>query len=253
MMLVSRRLAVVALALLAGAGCATKSDVQELERSVVDQLRQLEDQQDRLADRIGLAFDSLSEQERRQLTGRGELARRFDELADLMAQVLGLVAQNHQLLSEGRAAGTDVRPGVGGGGPGGGAPAGGAAPADEPTTFYNAALSQYNRGAYGTARSGFEDFLANYPEHELAPDAQYFLAETYAAEEAYGRALEEFSEVWERWSDHPRAASALYRSGVMEVERGRLDDGRAFFERVLAGYPNSAEAPLAEDQLARLR
>lgn len=246
------------LGLLAGTGCATKSDVQQLERSVASQLQELEAQQRELVQRIGFAFDSLSEQERRQLTGRGEFQRRLDELAELLGQVVDLVAQNNQLLNElraTRAAGPGGPPGVAGGGPArrGEVARGVAGPADEPTTFYNAALAQYNRGAYGTARTGFEDFLENYPDHELAPDAQYFLAETHASEEARAGALEELSEVWERWPDHPRAATALYRSGVIEMERGRLADARVFFQRVLAGYPNSAEAPLAENQLARLR
>lgn len=250
-----------ALALLVGAaGCATKSDVQDLERSMVAQIQELEEQQLALMDRIGLAFDSLSEQERRQLSGRGQMQRQFDDLRDLLAQILDLASQNNQLLNDlrasrtGRAEPSGALPGGARPAPGGATPsdpgAGGAA--DEASTFYRAALAQYNRGSYGTARGGFEDFLQNYPDHELAPDAQYFLAETFAAEEEFGRALEELAKVWQGWPDHPRAATALYRSGVIEVERGRLDDARVFFQRVLAGYPNSAEAPLAENQLSRL-
>ncbi len=254
-----RALPLCALALLLGAGCATKSDVRGLESSMIAQMQELEDQQLRLMERIGLAFDSLTEQERRDLTGRGQMQRQFDELRDLIAQVLDLASQNNQLLNDlraGRRTGADP----GGAFPPGGrteepgvpaAPGGGAA--DEATTFYRAALAQYNRGAFGTARTGFEDFLQNYPDHELAPDAQYRLAETYVSEEDLERALEELAEVWQGWPDHPRAATALYRSGVLEIERGRLDDARVFFQRVLAGYPNSDEAPLAENQLSRLR
>lgn len=247
-------------ALLLAAACATKSDVQRLERSMVERIQELEGQQRALLDRIGLAFDSLGEQERRELTGRGELQRQFDELGNLLAQILDLASQNNRLLSELRGSGVAVGPQAGGVGrplPGGarGAPGAGAeeGAGDEATAFYNAALGQYRRGAYETARAGFEDFLENYAAHDLAPDAQYWLAETYVSEGNRDRALRELGRVWEGWPDSPRAARALYRSGVLEVERGRISDARVFFQRVVAGYPNSDEAPLAQAQLDRLR
>ncbi|MFQ5679315.1 MAG: tol-pal system protein YbgF [Gemmatimonadota bacterium] len=248
-----------ALLLLVGQGCATKGDLHDLEGSMISEIRSLEAAQDALLERIGVAFDSMGVQERRQLTGRGEMQRQFDELRDLLAQLLELAGQNNRLLTELRSdlrsrerSRPTVRPGAAGptGRPPEGAPE---RPADEASVFYNAALGQYRRGAYETARNGFRDFLENYPGHELAPDAQYFLAETYASEEDREPALEELSKVWEGWPDSPRAATALYRSGVLEVERGRLSDARVFFQRVLAGYPNSDEAPLAESQLRRLR
>lgn len=250
-------LPVFAAVVLLGAGCATKSDVQDLERSMVAELQQLEAQQQALLQRIGIAFDSLGEQERRELTGRGELQRQFDDLRDLLAQILDLAAQNNQLLGEWRrqeaAAGGSAARAAGGGEatPEAGLPPEGAA--DEATTFYQAALAQYRRGAYETARAGFEDFLEHYRSHALAPDAQYFRAETYASEGNRERALREMARVWEGWPDSPRAATALYRSGVLEMERGRLSDARVFFQRVLAGYPSSDEAPLAQNQLDRLR
>lgn len=248
-----RRLAVWGLAVVATAGCATKGDVKTLERQVVSEMRQLQADQRALAERIGLAFDSLRIQEGRQLAGRGELQRQFDQLQELLAQILELAAQNNRLLSELRAGRAPGAPGQAAPGPGPPATGPEAAGEDEAGFFYNAALGQYRRGAFETARTGFQDFLQNYPDHRLAPDAQYFLAETYASQEQRDQALRELARVLERWPDSPRAATALYRSGVLEMERGRLADARGFFERVVAGYPNSDEAPLAEEQLRRLR
>lgn len=247
--------AAAALILVAGEGCATRADVEDLEISMVTQIQRLEAAQQALLQRLGMAFDSMGVQERRQLTGRGEMQRQFDQLGDLLAQLLELAGQNNRLLTELRStrASAPVQ------GPAVASPVSGApdktgqVSADEATIFYNAALGQYRRGAFETARNGFRDFLGNYADHELAPDAQYFLAETYASEGNREAALEEMSKVWEGWSDSPRAATALYRSGVLEVERGRLSDARMYFERVRAGYPNSAEAPLAESELRRLK
>ena len=193
----------------------------------------------------------MTEEERRELAGRGELQRQFDSLRDQIAQVMALVSQNSQLLNELKAgrSSTVVVPIV----PGGGDPAVGGAGSDEASLFYGAAQTQFRRGSYGTARSGFEDFLANYPDHELAPDAQYFLAETYAVELDRERALQEYSRVLELYPDSRRAPTALYKSGMLELEQGNTSEARRFFERVELGYPNSPEAELARDQLSKLR
>ena len=88
--------------------------------------------------------------------------------------------------------------------------------------------------------------------HALAPDAQYYRAETFVQTGETDQALEEFARVLELYPNSRRAPTALYRSGVVEVERGRTDDALLFFTRIVQGYPDSDEAKLAEDQLRRL-
>lgn len=247
-----RRALLLGLIGLVGAACATKQDVSQLETSMVEQMREITDRQEAMLQQLGLAFDSLDAQEQRLVRNRGEAQRSYDELADAIGRVMALVGQNNQLLMDlleerrGRGSGTAVVT----------VPAGGreAPPQadDEPSVFYAAAQTQFNREAYATARSGFEDFLANYPDHELAPDAQYFLAETYAEEDDVERAFAEYARVWELYPDSRRAPTALYKSGMLELQRGNTSAARRFFDRVVTGYPNSPEADLARDQLDRL-
>ncbi len=231
------------------AACATKQDVSRLETTMLEEIRDMADRQDAILAQLGIAFDSLGTQGRRDLAGRGELQRQFDSLGDQIAQVMALVSQNNQLLNElqaGRST-TAVVPIPGGG------EVTGAGGRDEPSLFYGAAQEQFRRGSYATARSGFEDFLANYPDDDLAPDAQYFLAETYAAESDAVRALQEYARVLELYPESRRAPTALYKSGMLELERGNTGEARRFFERVELGYPDSPEAELARDQLSKLR
>ena len=217
---------------------------------MLEEIRDMAERQDAILAQFGVAFDSLGIQGRRDLASRGELQRQFDNLSEQIAQVMALLSQNNQLLNElaaGRSS-TAVVPIIPGGT--GDSPAGGR---DEASLFYGAAQEQFRRGSYSTARSGFEDFLANYPDNDLAPDAQYFLAETYAAESDAVRALQEYSRVLELYPNSRRAATALYKSGMLELERGNTSEARRFFERVELGYPNSPEAELARDQLSKLR
>jgi len=219
---------------------------------MLEEIRDMAERQDAILAQFGVAFDSLGIQGRRDLASRGELQRQFDNLSEQIAQVMALVSQNNQLLNElaaGRSS-TAVVPIVPGGA---GDRATGGGGRDEASLFYGAAQEQFRRGSYATARSGFEDFLANYPDNDLAPDAQYFLAETYAAESDAERALQEYSRVLELYPNSRRAATALYKSGMLELERGNTGEARRFFERVELGYPNSPEAELARDQLSKLR
>lgn len=241
---------------LAGTGCATKGDVTSLERTMRAEMEEMREAQRDLAARIGASLDTLAVRESQAMSGRGQLAREFARIQELLTEIVNLVDQNHQLLGEVRRGG--VAGGRGGVGP---APTeegrpvgeGGEARDDEARTFYQAALQQHRRGAYETARGGFRDFLNNYPDHELAPDAQFWLAETWREAGDLEAALEELRRVWQQWPDSRRAPTALYRAGRVELARGNVSDARVFFQRVTAGYPNSAEAPLAEEQLRTLR
>ncbi len=48
------------------------------------------------------------------------------------------------------------------------------------------------------------------------------------------------------------APTALYKAGLLQVSGGNRDEACQFFQRILAGYPRSDEARLAQDQAERL-
>lgn len=239
----------------ASAGCATKQDVQTLEATMREELREFREDQARLVAQLMGAVDSLEAAEgRRDMTGRGEFERRIRVLEDQIAELLDLVGQNHQLLRDLYASRSAGRPGGPVGGtpvapPVEGMPAGGE---DEATHFYALAQEQYRLGNYATARGAFENFLTDYPRHQLAPDAQYYLAETYAAEGDQGRALAEYQRVMERFPDSRRAPSSLLRRAMIEKGRGNLAVARTLLRQIEAGYPNSPEAPQAREELQKI-
>lgn len=254
--------------------CASKSDIADLESSMIEEIRSLDARQESLASEIrelrGALIDTLGAQERQVLTGRGELNRRLQRLSERMAQLTELAGQNQRLLAQLRAEGVPSR--APGGGPEGlpeeedgesadtirseadttpaepGGP-GGDAGAQE---LYEASLQQLRRGSFETARAGLGEFLELYPDHELAPDAQFYIAETYVRGEDPDAALEEYARVLELYPESRRAPSALYRSGLVELERDNVSDALSFFSRVVRGYPESDEAELARDQMDRL-
>ena len=132
----------------------------------------------------------------------------------------------------------------------GAAPSSSGASAQE---LYDASLASLRRNSFSTARVGFEELIRSYPRHALAADAQFQIGEAYAGAKDVPRALEAYARVGELYPASPRAASALYRSAVLELERGNRDRARTLFTQVTTAYPRSPEAAQAKDQIAKLR
>jgi tol-pal system protein YbgF len=120
-----------------------------------------------------------------------------------------------------------------------------------PDQMYDLSLQQYRRGSFSTARLGFREFLRLHPADERAPDALYFVGESFAPENSDSAAAV-YEEVVRSFPNSPRAPSGLYKLGLLAEQRGDRAAARTFYARVVAGYPRSDEANLARDKLQRL-
>ena len=246
------RVGFVALVLLVSGACATKGDVASLQTTIVQQMEEDRAQRDSLIAEIrslrAVLLDSLNVQQRRDISGRVDLQRQIQDLNTALNQLMALTGETQRQLArlEGRDGAAEI---AGGGGAAVDVETEGTADARD---LYDAAVRQFQRGSYETARSGLDEFLARFPSHELAPDAQYYRAETFAEAGDLDTALEEYARVLELYPNSRRAPTALYKSGRIELERGNTDDARTFFNRVVQGYPGSDEVELARRELARL-
>lgn len=235
-----------------------KSDVVKLQTTLTDEINANSAQQDSLLHEIRqlrlVLLDSLGVQERRGVSGRVDVQRQIDELNESLAVLLALTGQVQQQLARYESEPMTVPDGDaqddGSGDTGADAPDGGAS---GPSELYDASLRQFRRSSYGTARAGFEEFLRQYPADNLAPDAQYYLAETYERTGEPDTALAQYARVLELYPNSRRAPSALYKSGLIELQRGNADDARTFFARVVQGYPDSDEATPAREELRELQ
>lgn len=128
-------------------------------------------------------------------------------------------------------------------------PAGGTPTPDQ---LYQGSLQEFRRGAVGVARGGFREFLRTYPTHPQAPDALYFVAETFAVDQP-DSAASYYRQVVEQHRTSERAATALYKTGLLAERAGDRATARGIYQRVLAEYARSREAELARDRLTNLR
>ena len=257
-------LSIICVAITSGA-CATKNDVDRLSGEIAS----LSAAQDSLVALLGeIERTLLVEFEKEQsmvMASRGDLQRQLNDMEVQLVQIQELLGQSQIVLRSLRqqagqrpltagavAAGQgDTEDGAGGdpGAAGAVIPASvGTGRTDAPAVLYGAAIEQFRRGAYSTARSGFEEFLVAYPADELAPDAQFYAAETYREEGDPERALRQYRRVVELYPNSAAAPTALYKAGLLQVEQGNKDFACEYFQRVLAGYPRSDEARLAREQ-----
>ena len=122
-----------------------------------------------------------------------------------------------------------------------------------PNQLFTAGRDQLNRGSTSTARTLFQELLTTYPDHELAGEAQYWIAESLAKEKKPAAADAAYAAVVAAYPNDRVAPNALYKRAQLAVGQGNLSQARQLLQQVIARYPRSDEAVLAADQLKTLR
>jgi tol-pal system protein YbgF len=117
--------------------------------------------------------------------------------------------------------------------------------------MYEASLAQLRRGSTSTARLGLRELLRNYPTSTRAPDALYFIGQSFAAENPDSAGVY-YSQVVDKYPTSARAASALYNLGLLAERRKDTAKAKDAYQRVVQKYPQSDEAALARDRLKAL-
>jgi tol-pal system protein YbgF len=245
------------------AGCALRGDVRKVELQVEalrselarsDSARRTE--RDSIIRILASLQAVLAAQQTALVQIRGDVRTDLQGVQQQLGTLQELTGQSQQRLSElrsriGTQPSTPPPPiDTAGATPTVGAPAAIAAGLG-PDQMYDLSLQQYRRGSFATARLGFREFLRLYPDDERAPDALYFVGESFAPENS-DSASAVYQEVVRSFPNSPRAPSALYKLGLLAEQRGDRAAARTLYARVVAGYPRSDEANLARDKLQRL-
>ncbi len=252
----------VASTLLLASGCAMKGDVQRLQDEVAQQATRQDAQLRDLSANIQALQDSLEAQSaianEMVVDTRGGIARELRDIQDQLSRLTALTGQIQRsvvLLSERIQAGgggVAISPqGANPDSPGALAGRGGGDPAAAET--YEAAVTQFNRGALNTARMAFSRFLGDYADHRLAPRAQFFLGEILEQENRLDDAIEEFLRVPQLYPEADDVPVAYYRIALINVLQGNVESARTYLELVVNSYEDSGVAELAREQLREIR
>jgi len=122
-----------------------------------------------------------------------------------------------------------------------------------PTEAYNLAYNDYIKGNYDLALIGFQNYLAQFPDSSLSPDAQYWIGQIYYTRHDYEKAIRAFDIVLQKYPKSEAVTKSLLQKGLSYIELGDKAQAKAALRRVVQDYPFSDEAKLAKNRLAELR
>ena len=216
-------------------------------------------------------------------SAQGELFNQLQRMQDQLAQQQGAIEvlqnQVNQLKQEGleRYQDLDRRIGAGvapaatpdnsstGGAPSaaaGGAAAGAAAAAPAASSepgdpakeklYYDAAFDLIKAKDFDKASQAFTAFLRKYPNSQYAGNAQYWLGEVNLAKGDLQGAGQAFAKVSQLYPKHAKVPDSLYKLADVERRLGHTDKVKGILQQVVAQYPGTSAAQLAQRDLQRL-
>ena len=218
-------------------------------------------------------------------SAQGELFNQLQRMQDQLSQQQGTIEvlqnQVNQLKQEGleRYQDLDRRIGAGvtpaatpdnsstGGAPSaaaGGAAAGAAAASQAPAAssepgdpakeklYYDAAFDLIKAKDFDKASKAFTAFLGRYPNSQYAGNAQYWLGEVNLAKGDLQGAGQAFAKVSQLYPKHAKVPDSLYKLADVERRLGHTDKVKGILQQVVAQYPGTSAAQLAQRDLQRL-
>lgn len=131
------------------------------------------------------------------------------------------------------------------------APARPADPVSE-RSAYEAAFDALKNGQYAESARRFQRFIQEFPDGEYAPNAWYWLGESYYVTQNYDVALESFQSLLQKFPDSNKAPDALLKLGYCQYELRQWAEAEATLNRVIERYPDTTVARLAQGRLRAL-
>jgi tol-pal system protein YbgF len=122
-----------------------------------------------------------------------------------------------------------------------------------PEELYGEAFRQFRAGQFQLARKGFTTYLENYPNTDLADNAQFWLAECYYGEKRYREAIAAYEKAIKTYPKSDKLSSVYLKQGMAFMELGDKTAARILFKKVIKGYPDSNQAKIAESKLASIK
>ena len=108
----------------------------------------------------------------------------------------------------------------------------------EPQQLYEQAYGYLLQKDYRAAEQGFEDFMRRHAGHQLAGNAQYWLAETFYVRGNYRAAAGAFLKGYQSYGRGPKAPETLLKLAMSLHRLGQKDAACSSFNELTQKYPN---------------
>jgi tol-pal system protein YbgF len=115
--------------------------------------------------------------------------------------------------------------------------------------LYQGGLRDYNSARYDLAAGEFGDVLKNYPQDDLAGNAQFYIGEIAYRQGKYADAIKAYNVVLQQFAGNPKAPAAALRKGEAELSLDQRDAGIRDLRGLISRYPQTPEASQARSRL----
>jgi tol-pal system protein YbgF len=123
------------------------------------------------------------------------------------------------------------------------------APASDEKNQYQHAYDELRNGHTAQSITEFNAFLTQYPNGELAGNAQYWLGEAYKVNQEIDAAKTAFNKVISNYSGSAKVPDALLKLGYIEMDQKNNAKAREYLTRVTTEFSSSTAAHLAAKKL----
>ncbi|WPC03905.1 tol-pal system protein YbgF [Pseudomonas benzenivorans] len=130
--------------------------------------------------------------------------------------------------------------------------ASGPADPEKEKLFYDAAFDLIKAKDFDKASQAFAAFLRKYPNSQYAGNAQYWLGEVNLAKGDLQGAGQAFARVSQAYPQHAKVPDSLFKLADVEQRLGNTDKAKGILQQIIARYPGSSAAQLAQRDLQRL-
>ena len=120
-------------------------------------------------------------------------------------------------------------------------------------SLYDEAVANLGKAQYREARALFQQFLAKYPAAERAPDAQFYVGDTYRKEGDNEAAIQAFKQVYENYRESARMPEALLGIGDSLTDLGECDKAKKVYGLISRDAKDSPQVTVAEERLSELK
>jgi tol-pal system protein YbgF len=248
---------------LALAGCffATKQDFEKLQQDIVVsratsnaadsvQRAQLVD----VSRSMRTLSDSISALSRRVSAMRTASESDMAAMKEDISQLQDLSGQSEQRMRDVRAALEEKRQQEQASTPDTSAGAGGApASGPGPLQLLQAGRDQLLKGGNVAARSAFSQLISQYPTSEYVPEAMFYSAQAYAAEQNPNAADAQYLALISRFPKSPRVPTAMYKRALHLQSQKKTAEAKKIFQDIIKRFPRSDEAALADERLQTIK
>lgn len=114
---------------------------------------------------------------------------------------------------------------------------------------YDAAFDALKNGQYAESARLFQSFLGRYPSGSYAPNALYWLGESYYVTQNYPLAQQQFQALLDRYPTHDKAPGSLLKVGLSQQGQQQIEAAERTLIEVTTRYPGSDAARTAADRL----